>query len=80
METPARPRCARDKPHADVASSAHLFPARSGASPVRLSCAAQVLTGLDRQPDIPETAVTPGWKDGLLPARLNTWATETHQN
>ena len=77
METSTWPRCARDKPHAGVASSAHLFPARSGASPVRLSCAA---TGLDRQQDIQETAVTPGWKDELPPARSNTRATGTHQN
>jgi hypothetical protein len=34
METSTWPRCARDKPHADVASIAHLFPALSGASVV----------------------------------------------
>jgi len=32
METSTWPRCARDKPHADVASIVHLFPPRSGAS------------------------------------------------
>ena len=75
METSTWPRCARDKPHADVASIAHLFPPRERgiARPGLLR-----RNRSDRQPDIQETAVTPGWKDELLPARSNTWATETH--
>jgi hypothetical protein len=65
METSTWPRCARDKPHADVASIVHLFPLGAGhrssgatawSRPDRISHAGTILS------------VTMRDRDGLSPA------------